>query len=66
MKNETYSMDIEGVESHFGIKRQTLYKWIHSGKLLRGTHYLKPYAKPLILCEPFKQFLKEEDERAWK
>lgn len=65
MDQPPYSLSIEDASAHFGLAKQTLYKWISEGRLHRGTHYLKVGAKPLIIREAFIDFMKKEDGTMW-
>lgn len=56
-----YSLSIKAAADHFGFAKQTLYQWINSGKLLRGTHYLKIGKKVIIIREAFIRWLNSED-----
>jgi transposase-like protein len=59
-----YSLSIAGASEHFGLAAKTFYKWIHQGRLHRGTHYLKVGRKPVIIREAFIEFMKREDGSA--
>jgi len=56
-----YSLSIDGAAIHFGLAKQTLYKWISIGKLHRGYHYLKIGRKPVIIREAFMELMRQED-----
>lgn len=58
-----YSLSIKGASEYFGVTKEDLYKWMYSGPLRRGVHYLNIGRKPLIIREAFAEFLKEEKEK---
>jgi excisionase family DNA binding protein len=56
-----YSLSIAGAAEHFGIAKDTFYKLISTGKLRRGSEYLKLGKKVIILRDQFIKWMIEKD-----